>query len=178
MSKMEIFTVLAFIFGILILISLGILFFVNNLLLKRQKVDFSFDSIIKCLGNRTEILDKMAIFIEKNTTDETKYINSINKSSINLSKILSSNKDNIKNIKDSSKLLQKFITLKTIYHKFETNKTYNDLIEKINLNEDRLIYAIDIYDQEVSKYNQLFNTKFNSFIGKMFKIKEYDYYNK
>ena len=175
---MEIFTVLAFIFGILILISLGILFFVNNLLLKRQKVDFSFDSIIKCLGNRTEILDKMAIFIEKNTTEEAKYINSINKSSINLSKIFKSNKNNIKDIKDSSKLFQKFITLKTIYPKFEKNKIYNDLIEKINLNEDRLIYAIDIYDQEVSKYNQLFNTKFNSFIGKMFKIKEYDYYNK
>lgn len=175
---MEIFTVLAFIFGILILISLGILFFVNNLLLKRQKVDFSFDSIIKCLGNRTEILDKIAIFIEKNTTEEAKYINSINKSSINLSKIFKSNKNNIKDIKDSSKLLQKFITLKTIYPKFEKNKIYNELIEKINLNEDRLIYAIDIYDQEVSKYNQLFNTKFNSFIGKIFKIKEYDYYNK
>lgn len=175
---MEISTVLIIIFGLIIFSGLIILFFVNNLLLKREKVEFQFKSVIKYLSDRVDLLDRISSFVEENTKNEEKYITNLNSTSTNLTKIDKINKDNLKEIKTSLKLLQKFTKLTDIYPNLNKNEIYKVLVDKINLNEDRINYSIESYNKEVKIYNELKQTKINSFISKIFKISDYEYYTK
>lgn len=175
---MEKYTILIIIFGILIFMLLALVFFVNRLLLKKEKVDHQFKSVIKYLDDRVNLLDRMNSFVEGNTENEDKYMKDISNASISLSRIENSKEENLKEIKKSSKLFQKFIKLKEIYPNIDSNKIYQLIVDEIILNEERIEYAIESYDKEAKKYNELKNTKFNSKISKIFKIKDYEYYHK
>lgn len=175
---MDKYTILVFIFGILILLALVILFFLNNLLLKKEKVNFSFDSVVKYLKERVILLDNISAFTLDAMENEKKYLANLNKTSIALSKIIKSSEEGLIEIKESSKVLKKFIDLVKIYPKLEKNKTYNNLVQEIKLNEDRIMYAIASYDEEVKIFNEFKKSKINLIISKVFRIKDYGYYNK
>ena len=175
---MEKYTVLIIIFGIIIFLVLGLLYLINNILLKRKKVDFQFTSIIKIITERIALLEKIYDFIKKNNENEQKYLKEITETIIELKKIEKSTKENIKLIHQSNLTLNKFIKLNDVYPKLNKNKNYNEFLEQIQLNLQRLNYAFDIYDKEVTIYNQQKQTKINSIISKIFKIKDYDQYNK
>lgn len=172
------YTMLVFIFGILILLVLVILFFLNNLLLKRKKVDFMFDSVVNYLKERMILLNNVSVFTLDNMENERKYLINVDRTSIALSKIVKSSEENLIEIKDSSKVLIKFIDLVKIYPKLKKNKIYNNLVEEIKLNEDRIIYAFNCYDEEVKKFNEFKRGKVYLIISRVFRIKDYGYYNK
>lgn len=172
------FTILIIIFGLITLLFLLVIFLVNNLLLRKRKVDFQFSSIIKYTKERIELLEQISIFIKENLKDETNFLNNINKTNTSLKKITDSSKDSLKEIKNSNKILQKFIALIEIYPILNKNDLYNTLIKDAKINEERIVYAAESYDKEVKIYNDYKQTKINSIISKLFKIKDYEYYNK
>ena len=175
---MEQYTIFIIIFGIIIFLVLGLLCLFNNILLKRQKVNFQFMSIIKIIEERILLFDKIDKFIKKNCENEKKYLDDINKLLSKLDEINSSTKESITQIKQSNSLLYKFIELKQTYSQLNKNKEYNQLVEQISLNEERLEYAFDIYNKEVEVFNRIKNTKVNLIVSKIFKIKDYECYEK
>jgi len=175
---MEQYTILIIIFGIIIFLILGLLYLINNILIKRQKVDFQFTTIIKILKERVILLEKIHDFLNKNTENEKKYLKEITNSIIELNKIERSTKENIKLIHQSNQILNKFTKLNEVYPQLNKNKKYNEFLEQVQLNHQRLNYAFDIYDKEVTIYMKQTQTKINSIISKIFKIKDYEHYNK
>ena len=175
---MEQYTILIIIFGLIIFLILGLVYLVNSILLKKQKVDFQFASIIKVLNERIIILEELTDFIKKNTENEKKYLKELTETIMDLNRIKNSTKENIKLIKQSNKILERFSKLIEIYPQLDKNKIYKNLLENIELNEQRINYAFDLYDKEVTIYNQQKQTKINFIISKLFRIKDYEYYNK
>lgn len=175
---MKQYTILIITFGIIIFLVLGVLYLINNILLKKKKVDFQFGTIIKIINDRIILLEEIFDFIKKDNDNEKKYLKEIKEISIELNEIKIGAKENLNKIKESNKILEKFVNLKNIYPQFAKNKIYNELLEKIELNNQRINYAFDIYDKEVAIYNQQKQTKINLIISKIFKIKDYEYYNK
>jgi len=170
--------ILIIIFGIIILLLLLILFLVNNLLLKKQRVDFQFESVIKYIKDRVELLHRIANIIETTIDNEKKLLDSIDKSITILSEVQNSTKEVLKELKRSSKILEKCIKLQDIYPSLNDNEIYSMLMNEMELNDSRINYAIESYDREVKKYNELKQTKINSIISKFFKLKDYEFYNK
>lgn len=174
---MERYTILIIIFGLIIFLVLVLLNLINKILLKKQKVDFQFTTIIKILSERIVILEEIYDFVKKNTENEKKYLKEITEFIFELNKIKNSTKENVKLIKQSNQILGKVSNLKEVYTQLSKNKIYNSLLEKIELNNQRINYAFDLYDKEVTIYNQQKQSKINSIISKFFKIKDYEYYN-
>lgn len=170
--------ILSIIFGMVIFLLLVALFFINTLLLKRKRVEHQFEGVVKCLGNRVELFNKMISFIEENLDNEDKYLNSIKKSSMVLKDIVNSNRDAIKEIKQSNKLLDKFNDLVNVYSKLSKDSNYLDIVEEIKVNNERLVYAFSSYDIEAKNYNEFSKTKINSIISWLFKFDDYEYYSK
>lgn len=166
--------ILIIIFGITILLLLLLVFFVNNLLLKKRRVDLQFESIIIYLKDRVELLNRIANIIENTTTNEIKLLDDIDKTSTILNEIKISTKEGLKEIKKSTKLFEKYTKLAEIYPTLNDNKIYSMLIDEIELNESRLEYAIESYDKEAKKYNELKQTKINSIVSKVFNLKDYE----
>ena len=125
---MERFMILSIIFGMVIFLFLVALFFINTLLLKRKRVEHQFEGVVKCLGNRVELFNKMISFIEENLDNEDKYLNSLKKSSMVLNDIVNSNRDTIKEIKQSNKLLDKFNDLVNVYSKLSKDSNYLEIL--------------------------------------------------
>jgi len=175
---MEQYTILIIIFGIIIFLILGLLYLINNILIKRKKVDFQFTTIIKILNERIVLLGEMNDFIKKHTENEKKYLKEISEVITELNKIKDSTKENITIIKKSNQILEKFIKLREVYPQLSKNKSYNSLLENIELNNQRINYAFDLYDKEVTIYIEQKQTKINSIISKIFRIKDYEYYSK
>lgn len=174
---MEKYTILIILFGIIICLVLVVLYLVNNILLKKQKVDFQFTTIVNTLQERTLLLERIYEFIKNNTENEKKYLKEINESKDELNKIKNSTKENIKLIKQSNQVLEKFTKLKEIYKQLSKNKIYTSLVNEIDLNSQRVNYAFETYDKEVTRYNQQKHTKINSIISNIFCLKDYEHYN-
>ena len=150
-------------------------------LLQRLQSEAEICRILPCCSLINHLYRQRLViydFIKKNNENEQKYLKEITETIIELKKIEKSTKENIKLIHQSNLTLNKFIKLNDVYPKLNKNKNYNEFLEQIQLNLQRLNYAFDIYDKEVTIYNQQKQTKINSIISKIFKIKDYEQYNK
>ena len=173
---MEEYTILIIIFTIVILFLLFMVSLVNNLLLKRNRVEFQLNSVIEYLEDRVMLLNRILNYVEKNASNEEKYILDIKKSIEVLNKIKTNS--SIKDIKDTDKIIKKFVNLVEVYPKLKKYNEYQKINEEINLNNERISYVMESYDKEAVKYNKIKSKKINTIISKFFKIKDYEYYNK
>lgn len=174
---MDSYSIIILIFGLLIFIILVVIFLVNQLLLKRKKVELQFETIIKILKTKMELIDKMIMFINNNLEHEEAFVRELTKTKNALEEITISSKENIKTIKKSEKTLLKFNQLADVYPFLKSKTTYNDLTEEYALIQNRITYAMDSYDRAAKTYNDYLNTKINSALSKTFKIDSYSYYN-
>lgn len=175
---MEIQTTLTIIFGSITFLALIVVFYVNNLLMKKDKVDHQFESVIKYLKERKNLIDRVSSFTEEHTENEEKYVKTLRKHGENISDITTLNKESLKEIKSSLKQLKKFIKMDEIYPKFSKNGIYSLLSDEIILNEERFNYSIESYNKEAKIYNEIKSkNKVNIYISKIFKINDYEYYD-
>ena len=175
---MESYNILIVLFGIIILGIMIILFFINNLLLKKERVKNQFESVNNYINDRIDLFARIASFVESNSENEEKYVNSIYDSSDELSDVCDNGKYDIKKIKKSFKVIEKYIKLGDIYPDFNKNRIYTMLKEEIILNEERIVYAMESYDKAAKNFNELKTKKIYDKISKIFKIEDYEYYNK
>ena len=161
------------VFGILTLFILIILYFVNQLLFYRNKVNNSFRAVNEILDERIRIIDGIINFIKKELKNEDNLVNKLNKLRIEYDSYY----NDIKYIKKTNKYLNEFKRLSSVYINLKSKSLYRELNIKINNNQDKMNYAMEGYDKEVKSYNDYCDGKFISVIQELFKFPHYDYYN-
>lgn len=178
MIVLDSYYVLVFIFGIFTLLLLGSLLFVNRLFSRKERIDLLFENVMRYVDDRILLFERMANFVEENVEEEIKYVNKLNDSNDVLSEMFNSKKYDLKEIQKSEKLFDKFAELIEIYPYLGKNEIYKMLVQESKTNVERILYAVDSYNKKVIEYNEFKKTKVNSFISKIFRLKDYEYYSK
>lgn len=178
MIVLEAYYVFVIIFGIVTLVLLGSLLFVNRLFSRKERIDLLFENVMKYVDDRILLFERMANFVEETVEEEIKYVNKLNDSNDILSEMFNSKKYDLKEIQKSEKLFDKFAELIDTYPYLGKNEIYNMLVQEGKTNVERILYAVDSYNKKVIEYNEFKKTKVNSFIAKIFRLKDYEYYSK
>ena len=178
MNVMEGYYVLVFIFGILTSVLLVGVFFVNRLFSKKERIDFLFDNVMKYVEERIVLFERMVNFVEENAEKEVKLIKDLYDFNNNLSEMLKNKDYDLKEVKKSERMFDKFASLGKTYNDFNKNEIYKMLVDESKINVDRILYAVESYNEKVLDYNEFKKTRVNSFIAKIFRLKDYEYYDK
>lgn len=174
---MESYNIIILIFGIICLLLLIMLYFINRIIQHKNKIDTSFIAIKKLLEEKTELIDKMIYFVEQNLEHEKNYQRKL-KQLKDLNLTIKNNKEGINSLKKIEKELLSFNKLENTYKKLTKNKEYLQIKEEISNNQEQLKYALDSYDKGVINYNNYKENLLINFLSKLCKLPEYECYNK
>ena len=172
---MDTYIIIVIIFGIIALILISLLFFINRLSILSNKIEFAFKPIKTYIEERNDILDKMKEFITNNLEHEEEFLKEIDKAKETLETTRKAI-EGIPNLKKTEKVFIKFNKLDEIYPKLKNNKEYKTLTESYNNNQDRINYGINNYDEGVKKYNNYKEKKIVSTLSILFHFPNYIYY--
>lgn len=176
-EEMESYSMIVLIFGILSLILLVILYFINRLVQHKNKINKRFLAVKDFLDERVKIVDNMVSFLENNLEHEKSYLKKLG----NVKEVIlniKNNKEGIGAIKKTEVDVLSFSKLENTYKNLTKNKEYLKIKEDILANQDKLVYALDSYDKGVINYNNYREKKFIYWLSKLCRIPEYDCYNK
>ena len=81
-------------------------------------------------------------------------------------------------INKSNKILKKALSLRKIYPDLKNNVNYKLIGDETEDNQTKIMYAIEIYNEEVDKYNKYREKKIMNTISKIFRFKDYDKYKR
>lgn len=174
---MEGYTIIVLIFGFIILISLVVLFFVNRLISYKRRVQNSLFAVLECLEVRIQLINKMTEFVKKELDHERGYLLKLKNVEKYLEEFLNKNYSFNNFGKNETDFLH-YTTLDKTYSFLKKNQEYINLKTDALANQDKLIYALDIYDKKVVQYNDYRSKKIVLLISKMFHFPKYDCYNK
>lgn len=152
--------------------------FVNRVLTRKEKIDFLFDNVMKYVDERIVIFERMASFVEETVEEEMNFVNKLNDSKDILNEMFDTKNYNTKEIIKSEKLLKKFPELLKTYPNLSKNEIFNILSNEVDTNINRIEYATATYNEKVKEYNEFKKSKLNAFICKIFKLNDYEYYEK
>lgn len=179
MVILESYYVVIVIFGIVTLLLLVSLLFVNRLFSRKERIDLLFENVMKYVDERILLFERMANFVEENVEEEMNYVNNLNNSNDILNEMFESKKYNLKEIQKSEKLFDKFAELIKTYPYLGKNEIYKMLVQENKTNVERILYAVESYNEKVKEYNEFKKkTKINNFISKIFRLSDYEYYSK
>ena len=71
-----------------------------------------------------------------------------------------------------------YTKLDKTYPKLKNNKEYKELKKELDENINRINYAKDKYNEEVTNYNKYKESKIIKLLNKILKFKEFTYYKK
>ena len=172
------YTIIIIIFGLLILLALVILFFINRLLSYKNRVEHSFKSVSDYLEDRILFIDEASGFIQRNLEHEEEFIQKLNEIKLIINQYLDGkNKDDFKKFRKQEKIFLEIVGLDEIYDTLKDNKEYQKLKKNILLNQERILYALDNYDRGVEDYNNYQQNKWIAILAKIFRFPKYDCYN-
>lgn len=174
---MESYNIIILVFGLITLLLLVILYFINRILQYKTRIDNSFLNIRKLLDEQIGILDRMINFLKSNLEHEVSLVKKLEKTK-ELILNIKNDSEGIKNIKRIEKEIILFIKLENAYKKLLKNEEYLSIKMSILNNKDRLNYAFDGYDKGVISYNNYRGNKFIKILSKLCRIPLYDCYNK
>lgn len=175
---MAAYTIIIIIFGILILLTLIVLFFINRLLSYKNRVEHSFEAVSDSLRERNSLIDETIKFIQNKLEHEEQFIQKLDDIKIIINQYLEGkNKDDFNKFKKQEKIFLEIIKLEEIYDTLKSDKEYQKLKNNILLNQERMLYALDSYDKGVVDYNNYQENKFISILGKVLRFPKYDCYN-
>lgn len=169
--------VIIIIFLILIVLGILIIGVYNKLTFYKNRVFDKFKAINSCLNDRVDIINKIIDIINDNSLHEDSLIIDLNKLVTRI------NEENIVNnllvlIDESDDILKKALSLDKIYDILKSNNEYMGLVDKFKDNQYKIMYAIEIYNEEVEVYNNYKQNKVINIISKIFKFVDYNYYKK
>ena len=174
---MDSYSIIVFIFGILILFLLIVLFFVNRLFSYRNRVKRHFDTVLEYLEVRIVLIDEIITFITEHLEHEEHYVKKLKQVKDEIQKLFQDS-SSLKEFKKGEKEFLNFNSLEKVYPSLKNRSDYLDLKDEIKLNQDRVVYAMDSYDKGVMDYNNYREKKFVRLVAKIFRFPNYDYYNK
>ncbi len=170
------YTIIIIIFGLLILFFLIILFFLNRLVLLQNRIKKTFSTTRMYLDEMSELMGVLCEYIKNNLEHEDNLIKKIMKVQMRIDKIVGI-EEGIEAIKESSKLYQEVYQLNTIYPKLKKKKEFQEVMNKLQKNQDRIHYSMDEYNKGVMNYNQYRKQPFIYFLSKLFRFPSYSNYS-
>ena len=174
---MESYSVIVLLFGILVLFLLVLLYFVNQIMQYKTRIDNSFLAVKEGLDERVNIIETMLEFLNNNLDHEKSYQKKLkNTKEVILS--IKNNREGINLIKKTEKAVLGFVNLENTYNNLVKNKDYLKIREELLNNKERLIYALDSYDKGVIDYNNYKDIKVVYWLSKLCRMPEYGCYNK
>ena len=173
---MEAYTIIVLIFGIIIMILLSLLSFVNKVSLYTKLVEKNFEEIKELVEERINILEDIEKWINHNLEHEDVLSKEIKNTKDTLKKIQTST-DNLTILKNNE-IVDKFMKLDEIYPKIKKNEEYIDLKNRYITNQENISYAANAYDEGVKNYNNYKEKKIVSYLNKLLRFPNYTYYNK
>ena len=174
---MKSYTVIVLIFGVICLLMMVMIYFINRILQYKNRIDNSFNAIKDSLEERTLIVEDMINFLATYIEHEKSYQKNLMKDK-DLISTIKNNEEGIKLIKKTESDVLKFGELENTYKNLAKNKEYMKIKREILKNNENLMYAIDIYDKGVISYNNYREKKLIYTLSKLCKIPEYSCYNK
>ena len=174
---MESYSIIVCVFGIICLLLLGVIYFVNRILQYKIRIDNSFLVVSEIIEDRVSIIDNMILFLEKFLEHEKSYLKKLEQTKNKLLSI-KNNKDGILTLKSLDGDIFSFCKLDDTYNKLVKNRDFLKLKEEILKNNERLVYAMDSYDKGVINYNNYTKNKFIYLLGKLCGNPDYSCYNK
>lgn len=174
---MESYNIIILIFGVITLFLLVLVYFINNILQYKIRIDNNFLVVREILESRVDIIDDMISFLKDNLEHEISYQKKLNQIK-ELILTVKNDKEGIKTIKRIEREILSFCSLENTYKNLGKNKEYLKIKEDILLYRDRLVYAFDSYDKGVISYNNYRENKLIKFLSKLCRIPLYECYNK
>ena len=174
---MQAYIVIVILFGIITLLVLCLLFFINRVYLHAGNVERYYEPIKDYLEERKNIFKKTNNFISNNLEHE-KTLNQKIDRIVNLTITETNPSEVIKVLKKTDELLDIYTKLDKTYPKLKNNKEFNTLKKELEENIDKINYAKDKYNEEVTSYNKFKSSKLIAFLNKFLKFKEFTYYKK
>lgn len=174
---MDSYSIIVLIFGLLIIIALIVVFFLNRLIGYQNKVKDLFATILEYLDARMKLIDEMIKFISSELNYEENFIKKLEQTKVSIQNLFQ-NSNSLKEFKKYEKEFLSFLTLEKVYPSLKKNKKYLALKQEIELNQERVVYAMDSYDKGVMDYNDYQKKKLIRFLARVFHFPKYDYYNK
>lgn len=163
------------IFLVLIIIGIISIGFYNRILFRKKKVEDKLESITKALEERREIIQKINSLFSSLSFHEDNLMLELNDSYV---KIDEKSDSTLNLINRTDDLLVKALSLDNIYPELTKNNDYAQIKDIFKENQYKVMYAIEIYNEEVEEYNNYRNKFFVSIINKICKFKDYDCYKK
>ena len=173
---MESYTIIVIIFGIIAMMLLSLLFFINKVSLHSKMIENNFEAMKEILNERINILEDMKKWLNHNLEHEDVLSHEIEKNKENLENIKKAT-DNLEIIKNTE-IEEKFMKLDEIYPKIKKNEEYIDLKNRYITNQENINYAANTYDEGVKNYNNYKETRIVSYLNKILHFPTYNYYNK
>lgn len=169
--------IIILIFGILIFLGIIVIIFYTRLCFRRDKVLDKFDSVYDTLHERIEIIESIINIIQEENYPEERIKINLN----NLSKELKQENNNnnlILLIDKSNKIIEEALSLETAYPLLRNNKKYLEIKKDFNNNKFKIMYSIEIYNEEVEVYNSYKSKLGINLISQVLKFPDYSYYKK
>lgn len=170
-------TLVIVIFSILVLVGIIIIGIYNKILFRKKRVLDKFNSIYLILKERISIIDSICSVLIKNNFHEDNLIMDLN----NLKKSIEENNsinETLPLINKTDNLIKKALQLDIIYESLKNNKEYQELKESFKNNQYKIMYSIEIYNEEVEDYNNYIAKKIINLVSKIFRFSNYSYYKK
>ena len=171
---MDAYIIIVIIFSILTMLLLMVLYFVNRLYIYKNRIDHAYEVVDELMDDRLGYVGRFSSFIENELDTENNLVKRLNKL---VDEYDSKNKD-IKFVKKTGKYLDELKVLYKVYPKLKDKYLYQTLSKGIDINQERLEYAMDTYDKEVKRYNDYVSNKYISMLKQLLKFPDYDYYKR
>ena len=173
----EDYTVIVLIFGLICLLMMVLIYFINRIFQHKTRIDNSFVAVRDLIEYRVLIVKDMITFLEMFLEHEKSYQKRLIQAKELLSTI-TNNKEGTQLIKKTETDILKFVKLENTYKNITKYKDYSLIKNEILKNNEKLMYAIDSYDKGVISYNNYRKKRLINILSKLCKIPEYDCYNK
>ena len=149
---METYTIIIISFGVIALLLLILLFFINRLTILKNIIEKSFLPVKTNIEERVNIINDMISFLKEKAKEEETLEKELENTKTSLENIKNA-QDGIITIKETKKTFIKFSELNNIYEKLNKDKDFILLKEKYKNNENKINYALESYNKGVKDYN-------------------------
>ncbi len=166
--------IIILIFGVLTLLLLIILYYINKLIIYKNKVDNAYQAVEDIMEHRMDTMDRFINLIDTELETESSLVNRLEK----LQKEYDVRKKDMKYIKKTNKYLTELKALDKVYPKLKNKDLYKLLSSEMDTNQERIDYAMDTYDKEVAAYNNYISNEYIAKLKELFKFPDYDYYKR
>ena len=164
-------------FLVLTVVGIIVISIYNRLTFYKKKVLDKFNDINDCLNETVNIIKAIIDIIKDDKYHEDSLVLELNmlmgkiedESSVNGLLLL---------IDESYQIISKSLNINNIYDDLNNNSEFINVRDKFNNNHYKIMYAVEIYNEEVNIYNNYKSKKINSIVAKKFKFEDYNYYKK